>query len=53
MLLSLCLEVLHVDVAVGCALDYHNLHSRHGRACRIGTVRRLRDQTNVTMLVAS
>ena len=43
---SLGPQIGNVDVALGIASDHHDVEACHRRARRIGTVRRLRDQTH-------
>ena len=52
-LLGLRLEVGDVDVAVVEAAHHDDIHARHGRAGRIGAVRRGRDQADGAMRVAA
>ena len=52
-LFRLRLEVGDVDVALRVGLHHHHVHSRHDRACRIGAMRRLRDQARRAMALTA
>ena len=45
-------QVSDIHVAVRCARHDNHAHARHGAACRIGAVRRRRDEHDVTMALA-
>ena len=52
-LLTLGLEVGHVDVAVGVTRRDHHLHADHGGAGGVGAVRAARDQADVAVALAA
>ena len=53
MLLGLGLHVGHVHVAVFVGFHHHHLHAQHLRGSRVGTVRRLRNQADGAVRVAT
>ncbi len=52
-LLAPGLQVRQIDVALGIALRHHHLHARHVCTGRIGAMRRLRNQADATLPVAT
>ena len=46
-------QVGQIDVAIAVASDHYHLHARHLRGCRVGAVRRCRDQADVAMRVTA
>src|SRR5204862_7403349 len=51
-LLGLDTQISNVDVAIGIRLDRDHVQSRHDGTSRVRAVRGLRNETNITMILA-